>query len=148
MKLRVLGVFVVAALVLAGCGGVDPDSPLGKRKAIFQQMLDAKENLGGMLRGRMPFDGQAFAIGAVKLDELSSQPWQHYPEVREKESDARDEVWEKQARFNELARALEVTTSALLAASQVQPLKPSEVAPAFQQVEDACSLCHKEFRSY
>ena len=71
-----------AALLLAGCDRVDPDSPLGKRKAIYQAMLDTKEDLGGMLRGRIPFDGTAFTSGAAKLDELSRQPWQHYPEVR------------------------------------------------------------------
>ena len=107
MTLRLLCLPLFAALLLAGCDRVDPDSPLGKRKAIYQAMLDTKEDLGGMLRGRIPFDGTAFTSGAAKLDELSRQPWQHYPEVKEKQSDARDDVWQRQERFQELARALE-----------------------------------------
>ena len=52
MKLMPLCVSLVAVLALVGCNRIDPNSPLGKRKAIYQQMLDTKEDLGGMLRGR------------------------------------------------------------------------------------------------
>lgn len=111
-------------------------------------MLDTKEDLGGMLRGRLAFDGQKFAAGAAKLDELSRQPWQHYPQVKEEQSDARDEVWQKQERFHELARALEQQTAALVAVTTRKPVTAQGVAPAFQQVEDACEACHQEFRIY
>ncbi|EHY77626.1 MULTISPECIES: c-type cytochrome [Stutzerimonas stutzeri subgroup] len=148
MKLRLLSLSLIAALALTGCDRVDPDSPLGKRKAIYQAMLDTKEDLGGMLRGRLPFDGEAFSAGAVKLDELSRQPWQHYPEVKEKQSDARDDVWQRQERFNEMARALEATTAELVGVTSASPVTAQSVAPAFQRVEDACEACHKEFRAY
>ncbi len=148
MKLRLLSLSLIAALALTGCDRVDPDSPLGKRKAIYQAMLDTKEDLGGMLRGRLPFDGEAFSAGAVKLDELSRQPWQHYPEVKEKRSDARDDVWQRQERFNEMARALEATTAELVGVTSASPVTAQSVAPAFQRVEDACEACHKEFRAY
>lgn len=148
MKLFPLSMSLVAVFALAGCDRIDPNSPLGKRKAIYQQMLDTKEDLGGMLRGRLPFDSQGFASGAVKLDELSRQPWQHYPEVKEEQSDAREDVWQKQERFNQLARELEAHTAALVAATAQKPLTTESVAPAFQRVEDACEACHKEFRAY
>jgi len=148
MKLSLLSLSLIAALALTGCDRVDPDSPLGKRKAIYQAMLDTKEDLGGMLRGRLPFDGEAFSAGAVKLDELSRQPWQHYPEVKEKQSDARDDVWQRQERFNEMARALEATTAELVGVTSASPVTAQSVAPAFQRVEDACEACHKEFRAY
>ncbi|MBC8649022.1 cytochrome c [Pseudomonas sp. MTM4] len=148
MKLIPLSVLLVAVFALAGCDRIDPDSPLGKRKAIYQQMLDTKEDLGGMLRGRLPFDSQSFTSGAAKLDELSRQPWQHYPEVKEEQSDAREDVWHKQERFNQLARELEAHTAALVAATAQKPLTTESVTPAFQRVEDACEACHKEFRAY
>ncbi|MCW8155437.1 cytochrome c [Stutzerimonas stutzeri] len=148
MKLSLLSLPLIAALVLTGCDRVDPDSPLGKRKAIYQAMLDTKEDLGGMLRGRIPFDAEGFSTGAVKLDELSRQPWQHYPEVKEKQSDARDDVWQRQERFNEMARALEATTAELVGVTSAAPVTAEVVAPAFQRVEDACEACHKEFRAY
>lgn len=43
--LRLLCLPLFAALLLAGCDRVDPDSPLGKRKAIYQAMLDTKSTL-------------------------------------------------------------------------------------------------------
>ena len=76
---------VLACLMLSACGGVDPNSPLGQRKTIFKQMLKTNEELGGMLRGRVPFDGARFAEGALQLDQLSHEPWKHFPQVREQD---------------------------------------------------------------
>lgn len=149
MTLKRLSVVLLACLALSACGGVDPNSPLGQRKAIFKQMLKTGEDLGGMLRGRIPFDGPRFTESAVKLDSLSHEPWKHFPQVREQEhSSATDDVWQKQARFQELARNLEAATGELVIASQVQPYKASNLGPAVQKVEDACSACHKEFRDH
>lgn len=148
MKLMPLSLSLVALLALAGCDRIDPDSPLGKRKAIYQAMLDTKEDLGGMLRGRLVFDSQAFVTGAARLDELSRQPWQHYPEVKEAQSDARDDVWQRQERFNELARELEARTAALVAVTTAAEPTPVSVAPTMQRIEDACEACHQEFRAY
>ena len=144
-----LVLLVLAGLGLQGCDSVDPNSPLGKRQALFKEMLRTSEDLGGMLRGRLSFNEQRFAEGAAKLDELSRQPWQHFPQVREQErSSARDEVWQRQERFQELARALEADTAALVEVTTAGPVTAERVAPAFQRVEDACEACHKEFRAY
>ena len=149
MTLKRLSVVLLACLTLSACGGVDPNSPLGQRKAIFKQMLKTGEDLGGMLRGRIPFDGAKFAEGAVKLDTLSHEPWKHFPTVREEDhTSAKDDVWQKQAQFQELARNLEAATGELVIASQVQPYKASDLKPAVQKVEDACSACHKQFRDH
>jgi len=148
MKLLPLSVSLIAVLALLGCDRIDPNSPLGKRKAIYQQMLDVKEDMGGMLRGRLAFDAEGFTAGAVQLDQLSRQPWQYYPKVKEAQSEARDDVWQKQARFNEMARELEARTAALVTATAQKPVTAEGIAPAFQQVEDACEACHKEFRNY
>ena len=100
--LKRLTVVVLAAVALgaalSGCERVDPNSPLGKRKVIFKDMLKTSEDLGGMLRGRLPFDGVKFAGGALQLDNLSHQPWQHFPQVRDGgDSSARAEVGARRA---------------------------------------------------
>ncbi len=61
---------------------------------------------------------------------------------------AKDDVWQKQAQFQQLARDLEAATGELVIASQVQPYKASNLSPAVQKVEDACSACHKQFRDH
>ncbi|MDX1298558.1 MAG: cytochrome c, partial [Pseudomonas sp.] len=126
MKLKNLSL-IVLVLAVSGCGGVDPNSPEGQRQSIFKQMLKVSENLGGMLRGRVAFKEPAFVTGAAELDQLTRKPWQHFPQVREEESGetrAKDDVWQRQARFQELARAMEASTAALVAATHVQPLTP------------------------
>jgi len=149
MTLKRIAVVLLACLALSACGGVDPNSPLGQRKAIFKQMLKTSEDLGGMLRGRIPFDGPKFTDGAVRLDALSHEPWQHFPQVREEDhSSAKDDVWQKQAQFQQMARDLEAATGELVIASKVQPYKASNLGPAVQKVEDACSVCHKQFRDH
>ena len=149
MTLKRIAVVLLACLTLSACGGVDPNSPLGQRKTIFKQMLKTGEDLGGMLRGRIPFDGPKFAEGAVKLDTLSREPWKHFPQVREEDhTSAKDDVWQKQARFQEMARNLEAATGELVVASKVQPYTASNLGPSVQKVEDACSACHKEFRDH
>lgn len=149
MKSRYLLVPLLA-LTLAACGGVDPHSPQGKRQTIFKQMLKVSEDLGGMLRGRIPFDEPRFVAGAAELDQLTRTPWQHFPQVKEEDSDshAKDEVWQRQERFQQLARALEASTAALVAATSARPLNSAALAAPVQRVEDSCEACHKEFRSF
>ena len=138
---------LATGLILGGCGGSDPNSPVAQRKAIFKQMLKTSEDTGGMLRGRLPFDGPRFAEGAVKLDALSHQPWAHFPEQKGSElTRAKDAVWERQARFQALARALEARTGELMIATRQLPLTPATMIPPMNNVEDACDACHKEFR--
>ena len=140
---------LVAALAVAGCGGVDPDSPLGKRKVIFKEMLNLSEDLGGMLRGRIAFDEQAFVEKAHRLDEISRQPWQHFDEeAKDKKSSARDDVWEQRERFMQLARELESTTELLVQSADQQPLNPDALGVRVDVVEKACESCHQAFRIY
>ncbi|MDF0733919.1 cytochrome c [Pseudomonas entomophila] len=147
--LQRLPLVLLAALALSACDGVDPNSPLGQRKAIFKQMLSTSEGMGGMLRGRLPFDSGAFADGAVKLDALAHAPWQHFPSVRDAgDSSARAEVWERQARFHELARQLEAVTGELVGVTRAQPLEAAQLKAPMDKVEAACKACHTEFRNH
>ncbi|OYT95276.1 MAG: cytochrome C [Pseudomonas sp. PGPPP3] len=142
-------VIVLAGLSLAACERLDPNSPLGQRKAIFKQMLKTSEQLGGMLRGRISFNEADFVAGASQLDVLVKTPWQHFPQVRDEgKSSAKDEVWQNQQRFNELARQLEMSTAGLLAATAQKPLTPKTLVAPLNQVEAACKACHQEFRDY
>ncbi len=143
------GLLLAVVLSLGACGGVDPNSPLGKRKAIFKEMLSVSEDLGGMLRGRIKYDETLFVEKAIQLDTLSKTPWQHFPSIKEDEkTSARDDVWQQQERFQELARELEGTTARLVASTTEPPLNESVLALRVQAVEDACELCHKAFRAY
>lgn len=144
-----LTVVLLATLALCACERVDPNSPLGQRKAIFKDMLKTSEDLGGMLRARLPFDAAKFEAGAARLDTLAYAPWQHFPAVRDDgDSSARPEVWQRQARFEALARQLEGVTGELVAASTGQPLNAEALKAPMDRVEAACKACHTEFRNH
>ena len=148
MKIAPVLLLLAAGLSLTACDRIDPNSPLGQRKALFKQMLSNSEDLGGMLRGRIPFKEDEFRSKAIKLDELSRQPWQHFPKVKDENSKARDEVWQKQERFNVLAKDLETATAALAAVSRTPKFTQKDVQAPVSQVEKACKACHEEFRVY
>ncbi|GIZ10936.1 cytochrome c [Pseudomonas sp. NCCP-436] len=148
MKLKML-LSVCACLMLVACGGVDPDSPLGKRQALFKEMLKVSEDLGGMLRGRIAYDEAGFVAGAAALDRLSREPWQHFPQVRDDErSKATAEVWQRQEKFQKMASELEQATAELVRITTAAPLRRSELEGAVQRIEDSCESCHKVFRAY
>jgi cytochrome c556 len=149
MALKKFLLLTCVCAILAACGGVDPDSPLGKRQALFKEMLKVSEDLGGMLRGRIPYDEAGFIAGAAELDSLSREPWQHFPAVADDErSKANPEVWQRQEQFQKMARDLEQATAALVQATTAPPLRRAELEPAVQAVEDSCEACHKAFRAY
>ena len=142
--------FVAAAalLVLAGCGGVDPNSPEGKRKAAFKQMLNLSEDMGGMLRGRLKFDEQQFAAKAALLDDVSRQPWQYFETASDSKTAAKDDIWQQKERFLQLARELENTTAVLRESAKQQPANTDTLGVRIDQVEKACESCHQAFRIY
>lgn len=142
-------VIVLTLLMLAGCGGVDPNSPLGKRKAIFQQMMNVSEDMGGMLRGRLKYNEQQFVDYAAELDRLSQQPWQYFADDADADkSSAKDDLWQQKEHFNELAQALEQATAQLVIATQQQPMNQDALAVRVEQVERSCKNCHDAFRIY
>lgn len=149
MALKKFLLLTCVCLTLAACGEVDPDSPLGKRQALFKEMLRVSEDLGGMLRNRIPYDEAGFIAGAAELDRLSREPWQHFPAVADDErSKANPELWQRQEQFQKMARDLEHATAALVQATTAPPLRRSALEPAMQVVEDSCEACHKAFRAY
>lgn len=142
-------IVVLAVLVVAGCGGVDPDSPLGKRKALFKQMLNTSEDLGGMLRGRLTFNEEQFRSKAVLLDQISRQPWQYFEQQDSAgKTAAKDDIWQQQELFTQLARELEANTERLLASLEREPLDPDTLAVRVELVEKSCENCHEQFRVF
>ena len=149
MKFK-LGLVALSALLLTACdSGVDPNSPVGKRKAAFKEMLNVSEDLGGMLRGRIVYDEQLFIEKATYLDELGRTPWQYFPELPEADkSSAKADVWEQQEKFKNLAREMEQATANLVASTQAKPVITSALKQRMQAVEDSCESCHQAFRAY
>lgn len=141
--------FLLAAFLgLVACGGVDPNSPEGKRQVIFKEMLKHSEDLGGMMRGRVRFDPQQFKEKADELDRITKTPWQYFDHQGDEQNVAKEAIWKEKARFTELAQVMEQATTALATSAGEANVNVSVLQVRIDQVEKACETCHKEFRQY
>ncbi|OWP52634.1 c-type cytochrome [Pseudomonas nitroreducens] len=154
MKLKTLLVLLLAGTALAGCHRQDPNSPEYKRQAVFKEMLKTSEDMGGMLRGRIPFDADKFRANSTKLGELADKPWQYFPstqppadQVESDDTRAKVEIWQRQLEFQADAKTFEQAVRALGENTRNAAPTPEGVRKDFAAVEDACEACHKKFRA-
>ncbi|WP_339648202.1 cytochrome c [Halopseudomonas pelagia] len=138
-------------LLLTGCGSqsADPDSAEGQRQAVFKQFLAHSEPMGGMLSGRLAFDGEVFASHASQLAELADAPWEHFPEPDQNNpqpNTALPEVWSDADGFAELITQYQAAVADLSLITAAGIDSPEQVTPAMQAVQQACKACHDGYR--
>lgn len=141
--------FTLLGLALTGCSNeADPDSPEGQRQAIFKQFLQHSEPMGGMLRGRLAFDGDAFAHHTQALAESADSPWLLFPEpgdTRQKNA-ARPEVWSDPQGFSQAIDRYQEAISDLATVTAQGVDSPEQVDELFNAVQQSCKSCHDSFR--
>ncbi|WP_150305140.1 c-type cytochrome [Pseudomonas saliphila] len=140
---------VALSLALVGCADeVDPDSPEGKRQALFKQMLHHSEPMGGMFSDRLAYDGEAFAEHARQLDALSDAPWEHFPEPGEstQPTDALPEIWSEPLAFSLRIDDFQNASAMLAAAVKDGAEDPEAVRDPLRAVQQSCKSCHDDFR--
>lgn len=136
-------------LALVGCGGpADPDSPEGKRQAVFKQFLQHSEPMGGMLSGRVPFDGQALAGHAEGLAELVEAPWDYFPEPGDsrQRNAALTDIWQQPDAWQQAIADYRQAVADLLVVTREGVDSPEQVAAPVAAVQQGCKGCHDGFR--
>lgn len=138
-------------LLLAACGNqqADPDSPEGQRQAVFQQFLEHSEPMGGMLAGRLAFDGAAFAGHASQLAELADAPWEYFPapdQSNPQPNEALPDVWSDADGFAERITEYQTAVADLQLITAAGIDSPEQVTTAMQAVQQACKACHDGYR--
>lgn len=136
-------------LVLTGCGGpADPDSPEGKRQAVFKQFLSHSEPMGGMLGDRIPFDGEVFAAHAEGLAELVEAPWEYFPEPGDSKqrNAALPEVWSDPQGFQQAIDRYRGAVAELVSVTRQGVDSPEQVAEPMAAVQQSCKGCHQDYR--
>jgi len=136
-------------LALVGCGGpADPDSPEGKRQAVFKQFLSHSEPMGGMLAERIPFDGETFAVHAEGLAELVDAPWQYFPEPGDSKqrNAALPTVWSDPEGYQLAIDQYRSAVADLVAVTREGVESPEQVAEPMAAVRQTCKGCHDDFR--
>lgn len=138
-------------LALAGCGNqqADPASPEGQRQALFKEFLQHSEPMGGMLSGRLAFDGEAFASHAGQLSVLADAPWAHFPDPdsdNPQPNAALPAVWSDAEGFAARIEQYQAAVAELNLVTQRGVEAPEQVSSAMQEVQQACKACHDGYR--
>ncbi|WP_417670022.1 c-type cytochrome [Roseibium sp.] len=145
-------IFLAVALI-AGGAGVSAHVAMahGGAKGIVKERMDAMGDLaktmkqvGGMLRGKVPYDPTEIAQAAERLKQHGgSEMTKLFPDGSlEAPSEAKPEIWANWQKFEAFANDLSEKAGALKAASMDQ----SAVPAAFGAVGKTCKACHEEFR--
>lgn len=137
-------------LGLAGCNpSAPPDTfpgqPVTQRNQLFKQMLRSLEPIGLMLRGKQPYDADAVIGHADQLQQLSTQPWTHFPPGSDyAPTKAKAAVWEKPQEFKRAQDEFIAAAAALT--STAKSRDKNTLRNAHEAVSETCSACHKAFR--
>lgn len=149
LPFKLLGVTALSVLLVA-CGGqtADPDSPEGKRQALFKQMLNNSEPLGGMLSGRLDFDADNFAMHVERLVDLADAPWEYFPEPGDSHQPnaALPSVWSDAAGFTTAIENYQQSLTELARVTAIQGDDPDALLAPLSKVQQACSSCHDDYR--
>ena len=142
---------VPLCLALLACGNqqADPASPEGQRQALFKEFLQHSEPMGGMLSGRLAFDGEAFAGHAQQLSLLAEAPWGHFPEPdpdNPQPNAALPAVWADAEGFAERIDQYQNAVADLNQITAGGVDNPEQVSSALQAVQQACKACHDDYR--
>ena len=140
----------LVVLLFAGCGdgGIDkhPGQPVKNRQALFNQMLQAKDAMGAMMREHGSYEGSTFLAQARELQRLAREPWQYFtPGSNYAPTRAKPLVWDQPEEFGAARHDLEEATALLAKAAADGDLKA--VRANFKEVEIACKSCHNKFRN-
>lgn len=116
------------------------------RVGIFTGMRWHLEPLMAMVKGERPFDAEAFARHARRLDQLAAMPWEGFLEGTHnvRLTEARAAIWENGADFRDKAERLQTATGALVAELPVSSVRP--VAGRLREVGESCKACHDEYK--
>ncbi|KUM03237.1 cytochrome c [Chromobacterium subtsugae] len=136
---------LLASLALLLAGQALAADPISQRKDALKQYKPVIGEMGKMLKGDTPYNKDEFAKLAVKLEQLSQQPWQYFPAGSGAgRTDARPEIWSKPADWQKAIERHKAATANLKQTAQGGDL--AAVRKAFADTQQTCKACHKDFR--
>lgn len=125
----------------------EADEAVAYRQQAFQLIRQNFGYMAGMVRGEIDFDGEMFEQRAQALHHLSNIPWDGFKHAGENYSgsgDARAEIWQNHAEFEQLAQQLQEDARKLAEAAASHNL--GDVRSAFMATARNCQQCHEQYR--
>lgn len=144
IKTLITGLFVATALVSGNLQAAD-DDPILHRQHLMEETRDAVKPIGGMLRGKAPFDAATVAASLDVLERVAGEYGNYFPPGSETghETEARPEIWTDRAGFD--ARLTDFA-DAVAAAKAANPQTLEALGPVANGIFDSCKGCHEGYR--
>ena len=142
-----LAVSAAAFTLPASAQFAKPEDAIKFRQSALTVMGTYFSRLGAMANGKLPYDAAAAASNAEVVAFMSHLPWQGFGPGTDKgrETAARPEIWQEQAKFKEHAEKLQSTVAqTLLPAAKSGNL--DQLKASFGPAAQTCKACHDEFR--
>ncbi len=124
-----------------------PEDAIKFRQSPLTVMGTYFSRLGAMANGKAPYDAAVAAADAELVAMVSHLPWQAFGPGTDKgrETAARPEIWQEQAKFKERAEKMQSTVAqTLLPAAKSGNL--DQLKAAFGPAAQSCKACHDDFR--
>jgi len=126
---------------------VEPEDAIEYRQAVMKTIVWNMKPMGTMVKGKMPFDAQAFAKRAENLAFLSKLPLEGFVSGSYKgDTDAKPTISDNWHNFKaKMANFEKEATELAKVAKTATALK--EVRSQFGDTAKTCKACHKRYKS-
>lgn len=141
---------VTAAVVALGASnyviaGDKSDDAIEARKAAFTLMAANVKPMGGMAKGKIPFDKEQFALRTANLEALSDMPWEFFiPDSDKGKTKAKSKLWKNMDDFKAKADKFKQEAAKLVEATKGDDQKA--MFAQFGETAKTCKSCHKEYK--
>lgn len=141
----VLALALGAGYALTVFSQVKPDVLVKQRQAAMTLFGKYFGPLGGMVQGKVPYNGDVVTRNAGYLDVLSKMPWDGFQAstVNEK-SQALPAVYADDAKFKKAAEEMQASVAKLVSVSKGGDEAATKAA--IGTVGKTCGACHDSFR--
>lgn len=139
---------LLALALLAGPADAGrPEEAVDYRVGIFTGMRWHLKPMTEMVKGNRPYEAEAFAQHARRLDQLAAMPWEAFLEGTHnvRLTEAREAIWDNREDFRDKARRLQEATGGL--AEAVPAPSVGAVRKRVMRVAESCKACHDEYKS-
>ena len=117
------------------------------RQALFQLVRSNMGPLGAMAKGNIPFDAEVIKTNAMRMEQLGAMIPDYLKTDTRKfsvDTDAKNDIWDNMADFQEKAQALTQAAANLQKASMTGD--EAEYKKAIGMVGRTCKGCHDEYK--
>ena len=146
--IKAISILVIFGILIGVAYGqfARPEDAIKYRKAVMTIIVQHFGSMGAMVKGKVPYNQEAFANNAAVIEKVSVLPWEAFlaPDSDKGKTTMKSSVLKNQADFKALAQAFEMEISKLSAAAKSGDFDAAK--GQFGAVAQSCKACHSKTR--